>query len=439
MNPCHSVYSPGDNGPNIRLFNMATATGASAGRSSEAAGSSADHASEDSGTLFPPPESGLMRGYLGADLPGGKLWFVLSQERLSYFETEDSAEPLGTLRVDEVSSVHATKHGQKEFRLRIRSSSADGVEFERRLSQPLSERLSHRPSNTPGPLSTRSESALSRQSTPCRPHSSSTPPALHHGASSPARSPTEATAAAAAAVAQGGERIGRARAGRAEGAGRPSVWSRFTSFWHDVLPGNAGHAGEGGGTARLGKGATAAAKECVLVAHTPFEVDAWACAIREAKMSLVSAACNQEWEHVRALARVGRDVNAQEEGNRRTALHYAAGYGDSATARALVQSGADVNARDRAGMTALGWACLKGRVEVAQLLLKANADPLIKAHTGVLVGKTAVTLARLHGTQNLPASHRSRSLVQMLLLHCGAACYTVRQRLYPSLRPQPQP
>ena len=72
---------------------------------------------------------------------------------------------------------------------------------------------------------------------------------------------------------------------------------------------------------------------------------------------------------MRALARVGRDVNAMEEGNRRTALHYAAGYGDSATARALVQSGADVNARDRAGMTALGWACLKGRVRSLALTL----------------------------------------------------------------------
>ena len=115
---------------------------------------------------------------------------------------------------------------------------------------------------------------------------------------------------------------------------------------------------------------------------------------------------------MRALARVGRDVNAMEEGNQRTALHYAAGYGDCATALALVHSGAHVNARDRAGMTALGWACLKGRVEVAQLLLKANADPLIKAHTGVLVGKTAVALARLHGTLSLAASHRPRSLVQ---------------------------
>ena len=52
---------------------------------------------------------------------------------------------------------------------------------------------------------------------------------------------------------------------------------------------------------------------------------------------------------MRALARVGRDVNAMEEGNQRTALHYAAGYGDCATARALVHSGAHVNARDRAG------------------------------------------------------------------------------------------
>jgi len=28
-----------------------------------------------------------------------------------------------------------------------------------------------------------------------------------------------------------------------------------------------------------------------------------------------------------------------------------------------------------------------------------DADPLIKAHSGVLVGKTAITLARLHGSQ----------------------------------------
>ena len=256
--PNLSAFTPS---PPCWRLDSTMASGSSGWRSGEAAGSSADHASEDaSAALFPPPESGLMRGYLGADLPGGKLWFVLSQERLSCFETEHSEEPLGTLRVDEVSSVHATKHGQREFRLRIRSSSADGVEFERRLSQPL-----HRASNTPGPLSTRSESALSRQSTPCRAHAS--PSTLHRGAS----------AATAAAAAQCTERSGCTGAERAEGARGPSVWSRFASFWHNVLPRHAAHAGQGRGAARPAKGASAAAsaaatQECVLMAHTPFEV-----------------------------------------------------------------------------------------------------------------------------------------------------------------------
>ena len=103
-------------------------------------GSSAQHGAADDEMLFPPSDASLMRGYLKADLPGGKFWFVLSQvpcrtapkcppthqrlefqlssptpppaqERLSYFESEDSPEPLGTLRVDEVSSVHGERPG----------------------------------------------------------------------------------------------------------------------------------------------------------------------------------------------------------------------------------------------------------------------------------------------------------------------------------------
>ena len=68
----------------------------------------------------------ILKAYL--HLPGGSLWFVLSQvandappaaqsgphshlsarmrqESLSYFETEHSLEPLGCVRVDEISSV----------------------------------------------------------------------------------------------------------------------------------------------------------------------------------------------------------------------------------------------------------------------------------------------------------------------------------------------
>ena len=43
----------------------------------------------------PPPESGVMRGYLRPDAPGAQYWFVLSNERLTYFESQDSREPLG--------------------------------------------------------------------------------------------------------------------------------------------------------------------------------------------------------------------------------------------------------------------------------------------------------------------------------------------------------
>ena len=72
----------------------------------------------------------------------------------------------------------------------------------------------------------------------------------------------------------------------------------------------------------------------------------------------MQAAQAQHWALVRALAMAGRDVNYREAGNQRTALHYAAGYGELPTAKVLVQLGASVNARDRAGMTPLGWACL---------------------------------------------------------------------------------
>ena len=132
---------------------------------------------------------------------------------------------------------------------------------------------------------------------------------------------------------------------------------------------------------------------------------------------------------MRALAAAGRNVSYRESGNQRSALHYASGYGELTTARALVQLGSEVNARDRAGMTPLGWACLKGHLELSQMLLKADADPLIRAHSGVLVGKTAITLARLHGSQGASASRRAQELVHQLLMHCGAACFQVHHLL----------
>ncbi|KAL3910224.1 MAG: hypothetical protein SGPRY_009137, partial [Prymnesium sp.] len=115
-----------------------------------------------------------------------------------------------------------------------------------------------------------------------------------------------------------------------------------------------------------------------LIARTPFEAEAWVSCMREAMHALVEAAESREWAHVIALTEVGRDVNLRARGNGRTALHYAAGYGEVEVADVLLRAGAET--------------------DVVGMLLKHNADPLIKVHSGVLVGKTAITLARLYGS-----------------------------------------
>jgi len=78
-------------------------------------------------------------------------------------------------------------------------------------------------------------------------------------------------------------------------------------------------------------------------------------------------------EVVRALVRAGADVNACGGATRATALHMAARRGHVEIARALLDSGAAVNARDRKGDTPLRRAinCRKNRV--SQLLLERGA------------------------------------------------------------------
>ena len=60
------------------------------------------------------------------------------------------------------------------------------------------------------------------------------------------------------------------------------------------------------------------------MAQTPFEADAWAEALREIRVAVVNHAQQQHGPHVAVLAQAGRDVNVPEQGNGRTALHYAA-------------------------------------------------------------------------------------------------------------------
>jgi hemoglobin len=79
-------------------------------------------------------------------------------------------------------------------------------------------------------------------------------------------------------------------------------------------------------------------------------------------------------EVVRALVRAGADVNACSGVTRATALHMAARRGNVEITRALLDSGAAVNARDRKGDTPLQRAINCRKNGVWQLLLERGAS-----------------------------------------------------------------
>jgi uncharacterized protein len=76
----------------------------------------------------------------------------------------------------------------------------------------------------------------------------------------------------------------------------------------------------------------------------------------------------------RALLQKGADVNAAQPDGM-TALHWAAYHDDLATAQLLVRAGANVKAANRYGVIPLSSACENGNGEMVELLLKAGADP----------------------------------------------------------------
>jgi len=86
---------------------------------------------------------------------------------------------------------------------------------------------------------------------------------------------------------------------------------------------------------------------------------------------------------VEMLLKHGADVNATTKYGR-TPLHMAVSKGKTDTAELLLESGAEVDARDRVlGWTALYEACQNGDVGTAKLLLQHGADVNTKDDTGL--------------------------------------------------------
>ena len=108
--------------------------------------------------------------------------------------------------------------------------------------------------------------------------------------------------------------------------------------------------------------------------------------------TLADAAEQGQGKIVRTLLADGADVNApQVDGT--TALHWAAYHDDLDTARLLLEAGADVNAMNRYGVPALSLVATNGNADFVRFLLDAGADP----NAALLGGETVLMTAARTG------------------------------------------
>ena len=108
------------------------------------------------------------------------------------------------------------------------------------------------------------------------------------------------------------------------------------------------------------------------------EVDRLLALVLEAKihdtgLALINAANKGDSEVVEALLDSGADINARDEQNQ-TALHLAASRGHTPIVKLLLERGADVNAKNLFGQTPLLAPVYRGSLDTVRALLDAGAD-----------------------------------------------------------------
>ena len=157
--------------------------------------------------------------------------------------------------------------------------------------------------------------------------------------------------------------------------------------------------------------------------------------------ALMWAAAENHPEAVRALIEHGADPNARSEKlayakdrfglegvttvlphGHWTALMYAARQGSLEAARALADSGADLNLTDPDGTTALVLAIFNGHFDTAAMLAEKGADPNIADSTGMAALYAAAdmsTLGEIYGRPGRPSTDKLTAvmLLPILLAH----------------------
>ncbi len=119
---------------------------------------------------------------------------------------------------------------------------------------------------------------------------------------------------------------------------------------------------------------------------------------------LILAAYNGQAAAVEVLIAAGADACRPDANQGNTAQMGVAFKGDDAIAARLLKAGCDVNARNKAGQTALMMAALFGRVKQIDLLLAAGADPAVADASG----RTAAAVAATQGNEGLATRLRPR-------------------------------
>ena len=111
---------------------------------------------------------------------------------------------------------------------------------------------------------------------------------------------------------------------------------------------------------------------------------------------LIDATRNGDKNAVRALLKQGANVNATDADGT-TALHWASYRDDIESADLLIRAGANVNAANDLGATPLWTASLNGSTAMVRTLLKAGANP----NAALLLGETPVMVAARAGNPDV--------------------------------------
>jgi len=111
---------------------------------------------------------------------------------------------------------------------------------------------------------------------------------------------------------------------------------------------------------------------------------------------LICAVVTNSMEAAKLLISKGADVNAKNKDGL-TALIWAACTNSLNVAKLLISKGADVNAKDKNGLTALIWAAGTNSLDVAKLLIEKGADVNAKDEDG----RTALMTVRGYDSQQM--------------------------------------